>query len=610
MYYSIPLTAKELSQRKLEEYEKFCTVIQAGRKNPVWFIENFFGVKLPDYQKWCLMQSWTKPFVMWLCCRGAGKTVLAAIYYQAKLLLIPDYQVYISTLTLAQSIETFKKLEDLALQKIPSFKTCTDLFAQEVERGLNSETGFSHNPSGHKFNLYNNSGMLTLSSNLDALRGKRGSVMYDETAWQTAEQMAITENFINVDSSFRLGVGTDSNLEPIQVPLQLLYASSAGDVTYPFYEKYKSFSKQMFMGNPNYFVCDLNAETIMGLYTVDGILKPSHLTKEQIEKSIKEDPEAAERELFNRFRKGAGENAVVKMETLIRNSKPYRPTFFNDTGKRKFIFCYDPARNFDGSILSVWEIVDDPKIGYRAVIVNCVSMVDIGTAKKTPLPMPEQIKIIKRMMIAYNGQRAADWENILAFYIDAGAGGGGKSAVADNLMEDWIGEDGHLHMGIIDPQHKQYETSRMKYDHARPIVRLLEPTSHKRQCYFALEEMTRLDLMTFPDYDGKGSIFIEREDGDFETFELSTEEDVALTQCNLMKNEISYMCRYETPNGGVQYELARDKKNTINDDRADSASFAAFGLSEIRRKDLTSIKEDFNLDLFQSTVTEMSFDTW
>ena len=122
-------------------------------------------------------------------------------------------------------------------KKIPSFKTCTDLFAQEVERGLNSETGFSHNPSGHKFNLYNNSGMLTLSSNLDALRGKRGSVMYDETAWQTAEQMAITENFINVDSSFRLGVGTDSNLEPIQVPLQLLYASSAGDVTYPFYEK-------------------------------------------------------------------------------------------------------------------------------------------------------------------------------------------------------------------------------------------------------------------------------------------------------------------------------------------------------------------------------------
>ena len=54
MYYSIPLTAKELSQRKLEEYEKFCTVIQAGRKNPVWFIENFFGVKLPDYQKMVL----------------------------------------------------------------------------------------------------------------------------------------------------------------------------------------------------------------------------------------------------------------------------------------------------------------------------------------------------------------------------------------------------------------------------------------------------------------------------------------------------------------------------------------------------------------------------
>lgn len=38
-------------------------------------------------------------------------------------------------------------------------------------------------------------------------------------------------------------------------------------------------------------------------------------------------------------------------------------------------------------------------------------------------------------MIKYNGERAAEWENI-DFYIDAGSGGGGISAVADQLM-DW-----------------------------------------------------------------------------------------------------------------------------------------------------------------------------
>ncbi len=568
MYINTPMSKKELSQRKLEEYEKYTRVIQEGRKNPIWFIEEFFGVKLFDYQKWCLMNSWARPFVLWLCCRGAGKTVLAAVYYQAKLLLIPDYQVYVSTKTLAQSIETFKKLEDLALQKIPHFKTCTDLFAAEVEKTANSETGFSHNPAGHSFHLFNNSGMLTLSSNLDALRGKRGGVLYDETAWQTAEQMSVTENFINVDSSFGLGVNKIQRLDPIQMPLQLLYASSAGDVTYPFYEKYKYFSKRMFLGDPNYFACDLNVNTVLNFSTVDGIPHKSHLTREQIEKEIAEDPDLADRELFNRFRKDAGENAIVKMDTLIRNSRPYKPVFYNDTGKRKFIFCYDPARNFDGSILSIWEVIDDPNVGYKLRLVNVVSMVDHQTVNKTPLPMPEQIKIIKRLLLAYNGPRAAEYENI-EFYIDAGSGGGGISAVADSLMDDWVGEDGLTHMGIIDPEHKQYVTSRMKYTHARPIVHLIEPKGYKSIMFNNFEKMTKHDLMEFPDYDNnKDSIFITSESGEIETIELSIEEQLALTQCNLMKNELIYICRYETPNGGLQYDLTKDKKNRMHDDRA------------------------------------------
>jgi len=607
MYVNAPMSKKELSQRKLEEYSKFTKVISEGRKNPIWFIEEFFGVKLFDYQKWCLMNSWARPFVLWLCCRGAGKTVLAAVYYQAKLLLIPNYKVYISALTLAQSIETFKKLEDLALQKIPHFKTCTDLFAAEVEKSANSETGFSHNPAGHSFHLFNNSEMITLSSNLDALRGKRGSVLYDETAWQTAEQMSVTENFINVDSSFGLGVNKIQRIDPIQMPLQLLYASSAGDVTYPFYEKYRSFAKKMFMGDPNYFVCDLNVNTILNYSTVDGDPYKSHLTKEQIEKEIDEDPDLADRELFNRFRKDAGENSIVKMDALIRNSRPYLPVFYNDTGKRKFIFCYDPARNFDGSILSVWEVIDDQLVGFKLRLVNTVSMVDQDTHNKTPLPMPEQIKIIKRMLLAYNGPRAAEYENV-EFFIDAGAGGGGISAVADSLMEDWMGDDGQMHSGIIDPEHKQYETSRIKYSHARPIVHLIEPKAYKSIIFNCLEKMTKHDLMEFPEYDNKDTVWITNKKGELEEYVLTTEECVSLTQCNLMKNEIIYMCRYETPNGGIQYDLAKDKKNRMHDDRCYTCAMASYALSQMRRNDLTSIKNSFDINAIIPSVTEIDFD--
>ena len=581
----IPTTDQEFSQRKIEEYAKFEKIINWGRKDPVHFAEEFFGIKLIDYQKWCFMESWDKPFALWLCSRGTGKTTLAAVYLQTKMLLIPNYNVFVSTNSLSQSIDCFKKIEDLALQRIPSFKTVTDIFLAEVEKSANSETGFLHNPAGHFFKLYNNSSLLTLSTNLNALRGKRGSVYYDETSWQTREAMAATEHFADVDASFGLGVEKVHYFEPIQMPLQLLYASSAGDVTFPFYEKYVSFAKKMFLGDRNYFVCDINADTVVNFSTVDGEKIKSHLTQAQIDKAVDEDPELADRELFNKFRKDGGQNAVVKMDVLIRNSDVRPPLLFNDTGKKKFIFCYDPARNFDGSVLSIFQVMDNKEFGYWLQLENVVSMVDINSKNKTPLPMPQQLEIIKELMIKYNGERAAEWENI-EFYIDAGSGGGGISAVADQLMEGWTDKNGIKHRGIIDPEHKQYETARKKYTNAMPIVHLIDPQGYKKVIYDALQKMANLNLIKFTDYDNKDHIMLDKKNGEFEKYELSFDEKLALTNINLLKMETSYMCRYDTPNGGVQYELAKDKKNTMHDDKAYTLAMGAYALAKLRREDL------------------------
>lgn len=46
----IPTTDQEFSQRKIEEYAKFEKIINWGRKDPVHFAEEFFGIKLIDYQ--------------------------------------------------------------------------------------------------------------------------------------------------------------------------------------------------------------------------------------------------------------------------------------------------------------------------------------------------------------------------------------------------------------------------------------------------------------------------------------------------------------------------------------------------------------------------------
>lgn len=580
----IPISSKELSQRKIEEYQKMSKIINWGRCNPVRFCETFFGLKLIDYQAYCFMRTWAVQYALWAECRGAGKDTLAAAYFMTRLLLIPDYSLYISSNTYAQSVESFNKLRDIALKRIPSFASATDVFAREVDKtGSNSETGFLQAPTC-KFRLYNNSKMEALSSNLEAIRGKRGAVWFNETAWKTAEELAVVENYANVDTSFSTSTEKIQYYKPQQMPLQILYTSSVGDVTYPFFDKYKTFYKKMLVGNSNYFCFDMNAYDILYHSSIDGEPIKSHLTEDQIKKAIEEDPDNADVELFNKFRKGGGHNAVVTMDELIRNSSNRKPLLYNDTGKKKFVFTYDPARNFDGSVLSIFEVIDDKEVGYKLRFVNCVSMVDTNSKNKTPLPMPAQLEIIKDLMIKYNGERSAEWENI-EFYIDAGSGGGGISAVADQLMEDWVDKFGKKHRGIIDPNHKQYETARKKYTNAMPIVHLVDPQGYKKIMYDAVSKMVKLNLIEFANYDKKDYILLPNKDGSFDKVDLTQEEQIALANMEIAKLQLSYMCRYDTSKGGVTYELAKDKKN-FHDDAAYTLAEGAYALAILRREDL------------------------
>ena len=63
-----------LSAKKIREYTRFCKFIQWGRKNPVDFASLVFGIDLLDLQKYAIINSWNKSFVLWLECRNAGKT--------------------------------------------------------------------------------------------------------------------------------------------------------------------------------------------------------------------------------------------------------------------------------------------------------------------------------------------------------------------------------------------------------------------------------------------------------------------------------------------------------------------------------------------------------
>ena len=588
-------TQQELSAKKIEEWNKYCKVIQWGRENPVKFIEEVFDIKLIDYQSWALMNTWCKQFVIWLGSRGMGKDALSVIYYMAKMLLIPNYRVYISALSAGQSAESFKKLEDIALKRIPHFKSANDVFSAEIEKNGQNESGFVHDPKGHKFRLFNNSEMITLSSNLETARGKRGSVWQNECGWQSAENINVIAKFTTTDSDFSTSTNKNQLISPPQMPLQLLYTTSASDVTFKIYELYKQFAMKMIEGDNNYFVCDIDANDIVNFSTIDGEPIKSHLSEELIKQSIEEDADLADRELFNKFRKGGGDKAVISMENLLHNSYVRKPELYNITGKDKFIFTFDPARNYDGSVLSIFKVIKDKQIGYKLECVNVISMVDRLSRNKTPLPMPQQLKIIEQALLDYNGVNVPEYENILGFYIDAGSGGGGISAVADQLMEDWTDKNGNSHRGLIDPEHKQYETARKSHPNAYPCVRLIDPQTGKVIAYEALSELFKLNLISFTQWDRKDHLLIGEGDdlSEYKIYELSSEEKEALAQIELMKTQVSYMIREENfKTGKVSFELMKSKQNTMHDDHAYCLCLAGLALKNLRRNELVKKKKN------------------
>jgi hypothetical protein len=65
----------------------------------------------------------------------------------------------------------------------------------------------------------------------------------------------------------------------------------------------------------------------------------------------------------------------------------------------------------------------------------------------------------------------------------------------------------------------------------------------------------------------------------------------------LAKTELSYMCRYETGSGNVQYELERSRANKMHDDRAYTMALGAYALSTLRRKNLMTIQKPVEEEL-------------
>ena len=467
---------------------------------------------------------------------------------------------------------------------------------------------------------------------------KRGNVVFDECGFLSSEMLSVYAAFAIVNKSFKSGKDRDGNsidrnrlrCIPTNIPNQLFYISSASSTDTEFYRLYRDFSKRQLMGDPDYFVAHIDCEVVFKP-TIHGEIMEPLLSKSTVEAALRSNPEKCRREYYCQFTSDAGANAIIRRGAIARNEQVYKPVLYNDTGNRKIVIAYDPARSRDNSVILVCEIYEETdakgNIESKMRILNCINLIDVNKKNKTPMQTPDQIAYLKELILDYNQGGDENYSNILGIYIDAGSGGGGVN-IADYLMDDWIGKDGKKHKGLID---KVYSADYVKkFPNAVNKVHLMSPTQYKSEMYEAMIELINQNKITFTAaYDNKGYLTIfdvdqeklnqekkkitdkinrtklsdqekqRKIDEELKKIQnvktrvekLNAPEERALASIDALKEELVNMVRIKRESGKDSFELCPEKKNKMHDDRAYTACMCSYALQCERRKNITQKKK-------------------
>lgn len=447
----------------------------------------------------------------------------------------------------------------------------------------------------------------------------------------SSELINIYSAFAIVNKSFKTGRDANGKLiDPIRqrtfatnIPNQLFLISSAGSTDTKFYQLYRDWGKRQIMGDPDYCVLHIDCELAFNP-TLHGKTIAPLLSRATVETEMRTNPEKARREYYCQFTTEAGADAIVKRGVITRNEEVYKPVHQNETGDKKYIIAYDPARQRDNSIVTVMEVFDSPLpdggTEKKGRLVNCINLLDVGKKIKSPMQTPDQVAYLKQMILDYDGGTDG-YQNILGVYIDAGAGGGGVN-IADFLMQNWVDKAGIEHRGLID---KEFSAEYVKkFPDAVDKVHLMSPLKYKSTMFEAMIEMLNQNKVTFTaSYDHKGYLtvfdtdeetlqvqkdkiaarlkkenvvgkdFEDRYNEEISRLQLKTKmikldwkDELALSNIDAMKEEIVNFVRKKRESGNDSFELTPEKAGKLNDDRCYTLAMASYALSEERRKSI------------------------
>lgn len=560
------------ARRKL--YEADAVTLAFWRKNPCIAVRDLLGIYLSDAQNWMFASSWNAEKICWSCSRNFGKSFLIAIFAVLKAILYPNQNIYIISSVGNQAKETFTKIEEIALRvgktadSVPDLK---DILAGEIQGNATNPSGFKHDPSGYSVSFYNGSKIFTLNSEPDSNRGKRATlVIYDEAAFVSPALIEATIPFItqNANAQYSEDSHLLSEITPKKCPTQALYASSQDSVDTVFYKRYREYAKYMIAGDKRFFVCDMPCTTAITMF-MKGKQVPALLSQSVVDAEMKSNPDKARREYYNKPDLTGGASQIIKWGTMRDNERQIIP--YVGCRGNKIVLAFDPARTIDNSIVSTMELVEDPKLGLCGNIVGCTNLVDVASRKKYKLDSNRQIIELRNLICAYN-EFNPDYEYIDSVLVDSGSGGGGVSTYSDGLLNDFIGPDGKTHKGLIDAHHEIYSGYRSRYPHAVDKLRLISPRKYRTQMVEEFIELMELGVIRFPyQYGGQEYLKIvngiDKKTGEenMETYNLSQDEIINLTQIDLMKTEICNIHKSSNAEGtSVSYALAKEKQNIMH----------------------------------------------
>ena len=174
----------------------------------------------------------------------------------------------------------------------------------------------------------------------------------------------------------------------------------------------------MLIGDERYFVADLSCEIPMHP-TVNGKKVPALLSQTEIDRKMRENEIAANREYYNIFDNFNLEDSVVSRSDMFVNTESFIPgpqPCHNPEGKRnKYVITYDPASKNDNAPVLVMEIYRE--MGTNELHGRCVYMenfvVTYKDGSKRPMRLDEQTERLRELIYIFNGkENAVPYENV------------------------------------------------------------------------------------------------------------------------------------------------------------------------------------------------------